>query len=122
MIKRKHIALKYWLVTFILFSSIFLKAQWAYDPSTNTKLVVNPSDPINIFSVSDKKGGAFIVWQDTKLPQKTDVLFLHVNKDGETSFRSDGKSVSLSLENKYEPQSALHNSGDLLILWKEKNF
>lgn len=120
MIKRKHIALKYWLVTFILFSSIFLKAQWAYDPSTNTKLVVNPSDPINIFSVSGKKGGAYIVWQDTKLPQKTDVLFLHVNKDGETSFRSDGKSVSLSLENKYEPQSALHNSGDLLILWKEK--
>ncbi|AFH48059.1 5'-Nucleotidase domain protein [Ignavibacterium album JCM 16511] len=120
MIKRKHIALNYWLITFTLFCSIFLKAQWAYDPSTNTKLVVNPSDPINIFSVSDKKGGAFIVWQDTKPPQRNDVLFLHVNKDGETSFRSDGKSVSLSLENKFEPQSVLLPEGDLLILWKEK--
>lgn len=119
MVKRKHIVYKYWLIPFILISSIILKAQWAYDPSTNTKLVVNPFDPINIHSVSDKKGGAFIVWQDTKPPQKTDVLFLHVNKDGETSFRSDGKPVSLSLENKFEPQSILLNSSDLLILWKE---
>lgn len=119
MIKRKHIVKKYWLITLILFSSIALKAQWAYDPSTNTKLVVNPYDPINISSVSDKNGGAFIVWQDAQPPQKTDVLFLHVNKDGETSFRSDGKPVSLSLENKYEPQLILLNSGELLILWKE---
>ncbi|GMU97010.1 MAG: T9SS type A sorting domain-containing protein [Ignavibacterium album] len=119
MIKRKHIVKKYWLITLILFSSIALKAQWAYDPSTNTKLVVNPYDPINISSVSDKNGGAFIVWQDAQPPKKTDVLFLHVNKDGETSFRSDGKPVSLSLENKYEPQLILLNSGELLILWKE---
>lgn len=120
MIKRKHIVNKYWIITLIIFCSILLPAQWAYDPSTNTRLVVNPYDPINIFSVGDKKGGLFIVWQDTKPPQKTDVLFLYVNKDGETSFRSDGKSVSLSLENKFEPQSLLLPTGDLLILWKEK--
>ncbi|MCA2004663.1 MAG: hypothetical protein LDL01_02605, partial [Ignavibacterium sp.] len=104
MIKTKHIALTYWLTSLILFCSISLNAQWAYDPSTNTKLVVNPNDPINISSVGDKKGGVFIIWQDSKSSNKSDVLFLHVNKDGETSFRSDGKSVSLSLENKFEPQ------------------
>ncbi|MFN3873613.1 MAG: T9SS type A sorting domain-containing protein [Ignavibacterium sp.] len=119
MINKKHIVYKYWLIILFFFSSIALKAQWAYDPSTNTRLVVNPNNPINIHSVSDRKGGAFIVWQDTKPPQKTDVLFLHVNKDGETSFRSDGKSVSLGLENKFEPQIMLLNSGDLLIIWKE---
>uniref|UniRef100_A0A7V2ZHG4 T9SS type A sorting domain-containing protein n=1 Tax=Ignavibacterium album TaxID=591197 RepID=A0A7V2ZHG4_9BACT len=120
MIKTKHIAFTYWLTSLILFCSISLNAQWAYDPSTNTKLVVNPNDPINISSVGDKKGGVFIIWQDSKSSNKSDVLFLHVNKDGETSFRSDGKSVSLSLQNKFEPQAILLNSGDLLILWKEK--
>ncbi len=120
MIKRKHIVHKYWLINLLLLSSVFLKAQWAYDPSTNTKLVINPSDPINILSVSDKKGGAFIIWQDTKIPPKSDVLFLHVNKDGETSFRSDGKSVSLSPDNKTDPLGSLLAQGDLLILWKEK--
>lgn len=119
MIRKLNIACKYWLIFLILFCSITLNAQWAYDPSTNTRLVVNPYDPINIFSLGDRKGGAFIVWQDTKPPQKTDILFLHFNKDGETSFRSDGKSVSLSLENKFNPKAVLLNTGDLLILWKE---
>lgn len=119
MIEKKHIVNIYWLITLIIFSIINVYSQWAYDPSTNTKLVVNPVDPINISSVGDKKGGAFIVWQDSKTKDRSDVLFLHVNKDGETSFRSDGKAVSQSLENKFDPKIQLLKSGDLLVLWKE---
>lgn len=119
MIEKKHIANIYRLILLIIFSTINLFSQWAYDPSTNTKLVVNPVDPINISTVGDNKGGAFIVWQDSKTKDHSEILFLHVNKDGETSFRSDGKAVSQSLENKFEPQIQLHNSGDLLVLWKE---
>uniref|UniRef100_A0A832DGB3 T9SS type A sorting domain-containing protein n=1 Tax=Ignavibacterium album TaxID=591197 RepID=A0A832DGB3_9BACT len=119
MIEKKHIVNIYWLITLIIFSTINVYSQWAYDPSTNTKLVVNPVDPINISSVGDKKGGAFIVWQDSKTKDRSDVLFLHVNKDGETSFRSDGKAVSQSLENKFDPKIQLLKSGDLLVLWKE---
>jgi hypothetical protein len=119
MIEKKHIVNIYWLILLFIFSTINVYSQWAYDPSTNTKLVVNPVDPINISSVGDKKGGAFIVWQDSKTKDRSDVLFLHVNKDGETSFRSDGKAVSQSLENKFDPKIQLLKSGDLLVLWKE---
>jgi hypothetical protein len=119
MIEKKHIVNIYRLILLLIFSTINLYPQWAYDPSTNTKLVVNPVDPINISSVGDKKGGAFIVWQDSKTKDRSEVLFLHVNKDGETSFRSDGKSVSQSLENKFDPKIQLLKSGDLLVLWKE---
>ncbi|MCL6494283.1 MAG: T9SS type A sorting domain-containing protein [Ignavibacterium sp.] len=119
MIEKKHIVNIYWLILLFIFSTINVYSQWAYDPSTNTKLVVNPVDPINISSVGDKKGGAFIVWQDSKTKDRSDVLFLHVNKDGETSFRSDGKAVSQSMENKFEPKIQLLKSGDLLVLWKE---
>lgn len=119
MIEKKHIVNIYWLILLLIFSTINLYSQWAYDPSTNTKLVVNPVDPINISTVGDKKGGAFIVWQDSKTKDGSEVLFLHVNKDGETSFRSDGKAVSQSLENKFDPKIQLLKSGDLLVLWKE---
>lgn len=119
MIEKKHIVNIYWLILLLIFSTINLYSQWAYDPSTNTKLVVNPVDPINISTVGDKKGGAFIVWQDSKTKDRSEVLFLHVNKDGETSFRSDGKAVSQSLENKFDPKIQLLKSGDLLVLWKE---
>lgn len=119
MIEKKHIVNIYRLILLIIFSTSNLYSQWAYDPSTNTKLVVNPVDPINISSVGDKKGGAFIVWQDSKAKGRSEVLFLHVNKDGETSFRSDGRAVSQSLENKFDPKIKLLKSGDLLVLWKE---
>jgi len=119
MAEQKHIANIFRLILFTLLFTICANGQWAYDPSTNTKLVADPVDPINISSVGDKKGGAFIVWQDSKTKNHSDVLFLHVNKDGETSFRSDGKAVSLSLENKFDPQILLLQSGDLLIMWKE---
>lgn len=119
MIEKKHIVNIYRLILLLIFSTINLYSQWAYDPSTNTKLVVNPVDPINISTVGDKKGGAFIVWQDSKTKDRSEVLFLHVNKDGETSFRSDGKAVSQSLENKFDPKIQLLKSGDLLVLWKE---
>lgn len=120
MAETKHIVKFCWTLILIFFGFINLQAQWAYDPSTNTKLVVNPVDPINISAVSDQKGGAFIVWQDSKSKDRSDILFLHVNKDGETSFRSDGKAVSQSLENKFEPKIILLKSGDLIVTWKEK--
>lgn len=119
MIEKKHIANIYRLILLIIFSIINLFSQWAYDPSTNTMLVLNPVDPINISSVGDSKGGAFIVWQDSKTKDHSEILFLHVNKDGETSFRSDGKAVSQSLENKFDPKIKLIKSGDLLVMWKE---
>ncbi|WP_337864909.1 T9SS type A sorting domain-containing protein [Ignavibacterium sp.] len=119
MAETKHIVKFYCIIILVFFGLFNLQAQWAYDPSTNTKLVVNPVDPINISAVSDRKGGAFIVWQDSKSKDPSDVLFLHVNKDGETSFRSDGKAVSQSLEIKFEPKIILLKSGDLIVTWKE---
>lgn len=113
---------KLFILFLLLITSISEQSfsQWAYDPSVNTKIVVDPNDPVNIISVEDGKGGAYIVWQDIKRDNKQDIFFLHLNKDGEVTFRSDGKAVSLSNQEKSEPKIQLLPSGDLLIFWKEK--
>lgn len=118
MVKKINIVALF-LILFICISDLNF-SQWAYDPSANTKLVVNPNDPVNIISIADGKGGSFIVWQDVKIGNKSDIFFLHVNKDGEVSFRSDGKSVSVSANVKTNPGAQLLSSGELIIFWIEK--
>jgi len=46
------------------------KAQWVNDPASNTKLVTDPVDPVNISAVNDLDGGAYIFWQDKKICRK----------------------------------------------------
>ncbi|MCK7516364.1 MAG: hypothetical protein MZV64_00855 [Ignavibacteriales bacterium] len=69
-------------------------AQWVSDPSSNTKLVIDPVDPINITALKDFAWRCLCFWQDKKGSSESDIYFIHFNKNGDVSFRADGKAVS----------------------------
>ncbi len=94
-------------------------AQWVNNPSINTKLVSNVINPINISSVEDKKGGAFVFWEDNKSSFQNDIYFIHVDGNGKISFRADGKKVSEFPGVKVNPVSSAYLPGSALILWKD---
>jgi len=103
----------------ILFYNFDVSSQWAFDPSINTPLVINSNDPKNISVQGDSKDGGFIVWQDSVTSNLCNVYFLHFNKEGQVSFRSDGKVISLSPFNKLNPVTDINSNDEVIILWTE---
>lgn len=107
------------LLTVFLCIHIYSFAQWVNDPRSNTPLVINLKDPTNVTVLGENNEGAFIIWQDIIAPNLNNVFFLHFNKDGQVSFRADGKAVSLSQFNKVNPEAILSPKDEVIILWKE---
>lgn len=106
------------LIFFAGFSSNSI-AQWINDPSSNTKLVIDPVDPINISAIRDLNGGAYVYWQDKKNNAQSDIYFIHFNKNGEVSFRTDGKAVSTNVSTKENPIVVIEPSGNSIVIWKD---
>ncbi len=110
-------------ISFILIFTAFFhltEAQWVNDPAVNTKLAIDTNDPINISTVLDQNGGAFIFWEDYKKGiNKNDIYFMHVDADGNKSFRADGKLVSVNSAIKIKPVSAASLPGTAIVLWKQ---
>lgn len=96
-----------------------LIAQWTNDPSINTKLVINSSDPINISGVNDGKGGAFIVWQDHKNNSHDAVFFMHADGNGRITFRADGKKVCDLTGRQEEPVISTAQANRAVIVWND---
>ncbi len=110
------------LVTFIVLVFGFFSsasAQWVEDPGTNTKLVVNTTDPVNISSVKDFNGGAFIFWQDKKKDSSSEVYFIHVDADGTVSLRADGKDISTLKDGKENPVCSENLPNSAVVIWKD---
>lgn len=83
----------------VIFSLVFILmfvstafGQWSNDPRQNRSLIQGLENPINISTVEDSKGGAFIFWQN-KSKNTSDVYFQHIDLYGNVSFRADGKKV-----------------------------
>ncbi len=113
-------------INFIVIITAFFyltQAQWVNDPAVNTKLAIDTNDPINISTTADQNGGAFIFWQDNKtrqLPEdKNDIYFMHVDAEGNKSFRADGKLVSINSSNNFNPVSTASLPGSAVVLWKQ---
>lgn len=115
---------KFSVKTFLIVSILFLVfsvsnyAQWINNPASNTKLVTDLSDPINISLIKDMNGGAYIFWEDKKDLQTNDVYFLHFDENGKVSFRADGKTVSRRVGEKIEPLSVADQLGNAVVIWK----
>lgn len=107
----------------IAFLSFFafdnLLAQWVNDPSANTKIVIDPVDPVNISAIKDMEGGAYIFWQDKKFNSSPDIYFLRINRNGEPGFRADGKSITTSGNIKEDPLTVSGPFGNAIVIWKE---
>lgn len=109
--------LKSLLIFALLNITIF--AQWVNDPRENTPLVINPNDPTNIIVLSESTGNGFIIWQDLVSLKEHNIFFLHFNQNGQISFPSGGKAVSLSQFNKINPVAVISPADEVIILWKE---
>jgi hypothetical protein len=104
------------LVIFIS-GTVKLFPQWVNDPNSNTKLVVDVNDPVNISVTEDGKGGAYLVWED-KFNGKNDVRFLHFDSDGRPTLRADGKQVSQKISLKTNPYSSPNIKGTAVAVWE----
>ena len=113
-----HIKLLLFITAVILCLFDNTLAQWVNDPSSNTKLVVDPVDPINISALRDFNGGAYIFWEDKKGSSNPDIYFIHFDENGEVSFRADGKAVSTRSGLKENPLAIVGPFGNSIIMWK----
>ncbi len=104
----------------LFFSSSF--AQWASDPSANTKLVTETHNPIDISAVTDLSGGAFVFWQDNKFGYQSEVYFIHVDNKGKVSFRADGKRVSSLTGPEDNPVCAPASSNSAVVVWNDFSY
>jgi len=115
-LKRKRIS-RYSFLFFLVVSGLML-GQWITNSKLHTQLVFDSVNPVNITSVEDGSGGAFIFWQDTKANAPSDISFLHFDNNGNVSFRADGKSVSSLTDEKKNPVAEGNHSQTAVVLWE----
>ena len=108
------------VIVFGYFNTPF--AQWVNNPGTNTKLVIDTNDPVNISSVRDFNGGAYIFWQDKKENSINHIYFIHLDADGLVSLRSDGKDISSSTGMKELPVCSENIHNTAVVVWKDYSF
>ncbi len=94
-------------------------AQWATDPSENTKLVLGGSSPVDISTVTDSRGGSFIFWQDGRSMFLKQVLFIHVDNDGKVTMRADGKKIAEGAGPEESPVAASSLPNTASVVWKD---
>jgi len=112
---------KFLLLSCYLFSSSFAWGQWLTNSELNTQLVFDAKSAVNISSVEDGNGGAFLFWQDAKSNAQADIYFLHFNHNGNVTFRADGKSVSNISGQKINPVAAGNNSQNAVVTWMDNS-
>lgn len=96
-----------------------INAQWVNNPAENTKVVYDLSEPINITALSDHNGGAFIFWEDNVTGFQNEISFMHIESNGNISFRADGKKVSGTIGDQDNPVAVSTGKSTAVIAWKD---
>ena len=96
-----------------------VKAQWVNNPALNTRIVIDGSKLVNISSVEDLKGGAFIFWEDNKSGFQNEIFFIHMDGNGKVSFQADGKKISELSGDKYSPAVSQNLPNTAAVVWKD---
>lgn len=99
----------------------YIFSQWVNNPAVNTLLVSEVRDPINITSVEDRNGGAFIFWEDNRYEFQNEIYFLHLDGNGKVTFRVDGKKISDKPDIKENPVVISAGSNSAIVIWKSKS-
>lgn len=116
--KVKKFILPVFLLQFIVVSGKSA-AQWVNNPAENTRAVFDLNDPINISSVGDQNGGAFIFWEDNLTGLQNEIRFMHIDSNGDITFRADGKRISEKTGNQDNPVSVSAGKNNAVIAWKD---
>lgn len=112
---------EFFIVLFFLIPSV-LDAQWVNNPAENTRVVYNLSQPINITAVSDLNGGVFIFWEDNVTGFQNEISFMHLESNGNISFRADGKKISGTTGDQYNPVAVPTGKNTAVIAWKDFSY
>ena len=94
-------------------------AQWANNPAENTQIAFDLADPINISAVGDHSGGAFIFWEDNVTGLQNEVRFMHIEQNGDISFRADGKRISEKIGDQDNPAAISSGRNTAVVAWKD---
>ncbi|MDY0083608.1 MAG: T9SS type A sorting domain-containing protein [Ignavibacteriaceae bacterium] len=112
-----HTSLFLTALVIIIFFQKDIYAQWVNDPAANTKLVIDPVDPVNITAYSDLEGGGYVFWEDKKGIHNKDIYYIRFDKQGQVRFRGDGKAISTKGGIKENPIAVVGPFGNALVLW-----
>jgi hypothetical protein len=107
------------IAAIVLLSGSNIYAQWVNNPEQNTKIAVDAVNPINISSIDDQKGGAFILWEENKDKQHNDIYFLHLDGNGKVSFRADGKKISVLNGAKSGPVAVSNSPNTAVVVYRD---
>jgi len=107
------------ILILICVSSNESKAQWVNNPAENTRVVFDLARPINISAAGDQNGGAFIFWEDNVTGLQNEVSFMHIESNGDISFRADGKRISESTGDQNNPVSVSAGKNSAVVAWKD---
>ncbi len=94
-------------------------AQWANNPAENTQIAFDLADPINISAVGDQNGGAFVFWEDNLTGLQNEISFMHIESNGDISFRADGKSISEGTGDQNNPAAVNAGRNAVVVAWKD---
>ncbi len=114
--------LKLRFLLFFLLSVCFLQtdfSQWIKNPNENNQLAIETRDPVNISAVDDNNGGAFVFWEDNKYGFQNDVYYMHIDENGEISFRADGKQITSLNGPEDNPIVSSLLSKSAVVVWKD---
>jgi hypothetical protein len=107
-------------ILILVLCTIFpLKSQWVNNPAINTRLVIDGVKPINISSVEDIKGGAFIFWEDNKSGFQNEIFFVHMDGNGKVNFHPEGKKISDLTGDKFTPVVSQNLPNTAIVVWKD---
>ena len=76
-------------------------------------------NPINISASNDQNGGAFIFWEDNVTGLQNEVRFMHIESNGDISFRADGKRISELTGDQDNPVSVNAGENSAVVAWKD---
>lgn len=107
------------LILILLAPAQSLKAQWTNDPSLNTRLASETTDPVNISVINNPGGGLFLFWEDAKKGAAADIRFQFVDKIGKPVFKNDGRKISSLAGKKMLPISTRFVGNSALVMWKD---
>lgn len=107
------------LFVLIFLFSILSNAQWVNNPAENTRVVYDLAEPINISAVSDYNGGAFIFWEDNVTGFQNEISFMHIESNGNISFRADGRKISGTIGDQDNPVAISTGKNTAVIAWKD---
>lgn len=113
--------MKFFLLTGLLFLSLFSFAQWDPNPSNSTPIAIAPKSQDNCHVVSDTKGGALISWDDNRnsLTNSSDIYAQRMRKTGIEKWTSNGLAICTNTATQKSSAITNDSDGSAIITWED---